>query len=935
MAKKYLKASALGAVAVSLGVTSFTAAVSTPPALAQEIQRDGTIKIITRYRTMNPRSWDFHHWVWKTSFDGLHTTQLMAGDLDKGPVSGGSNKFIAPGWQPPEDTKGEIAESWEVKKDPLRIEFKIRPGVMWMDKPGVMKAREVVASDIVYHFTLMRNQEKYIPTYWDFVREWKEEGKYKATAYLDSYNGNWPYRFGWGYFSPIVPPEWHKLSDEKRADWRNATGAGPYMVTDVKKSSKVTYTRNDNYFDKQMINGVEHQLPLNKSVEYMFIKDEATAIATIRTGKADVMEVIRWQFVDELKKSVPDLVIKGDMSPSFQLLALRNDKKPFNDIRVRRAMNMAINQQEIMDALINGQGQVFNFPMSAGWSSVYTPLEKLSPQAQDLFGYHPDKAKKLLAEAGYPNGFEFEMQYSTADPYHSDMVPMLQAYLEVVGVKLIAKPMEAAAFRSQMRKDTQALGYMRSVADNNPFTALRAYLKTGQTWNFALHSDEKFDNMWDEALAETDQAKQDQMVAEMGRYIVEERVPYVWLPTPFQYRAWWPWVKNYHGEQSVGAIRPGPIYARMWIDEKMKKEMGPLGNPALRPGAGCRDFSTAGARFFFSLDPFPMVPEAALPPLLEVNNLQTHFFGEGGTVKAVDGVSFHVDPGETLAIVGESGSGKSITAMSILRLIPNPPGEIVAGEIKFEGENVLEMDDERIRDLRGNKIAMIFQEPMTSLNPVLTVGRQIAEPIELHRETALEKALGMAKELLDKVRIAESDKRISSYPHQFSGGMRQRVMIAMGMACEPKLIIADEPTTALDVTVQAQLLELLKELTREGHSSLILITHDLGVVARYADRINVMYAGRIVESGTALEIFENPKHPYTIGLMNSIPKLDQDTKEKLIPIKGAPPDLANVPPGCAFCPRCEYAIEKCGIETPRLEAVGDNHWKACWIDVEH
>jgi len=223
---------------------------------------------------------------------------------------------------------------------------------------------------------------------------------------------------------------------------------------------------------------------------------------------------------------------------------------------------------------------------------------------------------------------------------------------------------------------------------------------------------------------------------------------------------------------------------------------------------------------------------------------------------------------------------------------------------------------------------------MTSLNPVLTVGRQIAEPIELHRQTPLAKAINMAKDLLRKVRIAEADKRVNSYPHQFSGGMRQRVMIAMGMACEPKLIIADEPTTALDVTVQAQLLELLKELTREGSSSLILITHDLGVVARYADRINVMYGGKIVESGTALEIFERPKHPYTIGLMESIPKLDQDTKEKLIPIEGSPPNLADVPPGCAFNPRCKFTTDKCKVDTPVLEPVGSNHYKACWIDVE-
>ena len=562
----WLKAIAAGAIAASLAYVE--------PVVAEEPDTDGTVKIITRYRTLNPLTWDFHRWAWKTSFDGLHTTQLMAGDLDRGPVSGGTNKFIAPGWIPPEDTKGEIAESWELKQDPLRIEFKIREGVMWMAKEGVMDAREVVAEDVVYHFNLMQKQERYIPTYWDFVDEWKVEGKYTAVAYLNSYNGNWPYRFGWGYFSPIVPPEWHKLSDEQRADWKNAVGAGPYMVTDVKKSSKVTYQRNANYWDSQTIDGKDYQLPLNQGLEYVFIKDEATAIAAIRTAKADIMEIVRWQFVDELKKSAPDLIVKGDMAPNFQLLALRNDRKPFDDVRVRRAMNMAVNQQEILDALLDGRGEVLNFPMSKGWTSVYTPMDKLSPQAQELFSYDPEKAKKLLAEAGYPNGFKFEMQYTTSNPYHVDLVPMLQAYFQAIGVTLEPKPLEYAAYRSQMRKDTQTAGYLIQVADNNPITALRAYLKGGQTWNSAMHDDAKYNQQWEEMLGETDQEKQNQMIRTLSNYVLEETVPYVWLPTQFTYRAWWPWVKNYHGEMSVGAIRPGPIYARIWIDQELKKKMG-------------------------------------------------------------------------------------------------------------------------------------------------------------------------------------------------------------------------------------------------------------------------------------------------------------------------------------------------------------------------
>jgi oligopeptide transport system ATP-binding protein len=320
-------------------------------------------------------------------------------------------------------------------------------------------------------------------------------------------------------------------------------------------------------------------------------------------------------------------------------------------------------------------------------------------------------------------------------------------------------------------------------------------------------------------------------------------------------------------------------------------------------------------------------------PLLEVRNLTTTFRTERGPLAAVDDVSFDVEAGETLAIVGESGSGKSVTALSILRLIPDPPGRITAGSVTFEGRDLLGLSDVEIRAVRGNRIAMIFQEPMTSLNPSLTIGLQVAEPVVLHRKSAWRDALARAAGLLRKAQISDPESRLAAYPHQFSGGMRQRVMIAMALACEPKLIIADEPTTALDVTVQAQILELLKALTRESGSALILITHDLGVVARHADRVCVMYAGRVVESGPARAIYENPQHPYTIGLMASVPRLDQPVGRKLIPIEGQPPDLAALPPGCAFAPRCRHASPRCHDERPVLEPVGDRHIRACFADI--
>ncbi|MCZ6617931.1 MAG: ABC transporter ATP-binding protein [Gammaproteobacteria bacterium] len=317
--------------------------------------------------------------------------------------------------------------------------------------------------------------------------------------------------------------------------------------------------------------------------------------------------------------------------------------------------------------------------------------------------------------------------------------------------------------------------------------------------------------------------------------------------------------------------------------------------------------------------------------LLEVEDLSVTFRTDQGIVRAVDSVSLHVDEGETLAIVGESGSGKSVTALSILGLIGDADsGRIEHGRISFEGQDLIAQNDAVLRKIRGNRIAMIFQEPMSSLNPVLTIGKQVAEPIRIHRGASWADAYEQAAELLKKVAIPDAAERLNDYPHQFSGGMRQRVMIAMALACQPKLIIADEPTTALDVTVQAQILSLLKELTREANSALILITHDLGVVARYADRVTVMYAGRIAETASARELYSNPQHPYTQGLMESIPGLGSTIGSRLITIDGQPPDLANLPVGCAFSPRCKYSRDVCLQKPPVLETVGEDHHRACY-----
>ncbi len=316
--------------------------------------------------------------------------------------------------------------------------------------------------------------------------------------------------------------------------------------------------------------------------------------------------------------------------------------------------------------------------------------------------------------------------------------------------------------------------------------------------------------------------------------------------------------------------------------------------------------------------------------LLEIEDLRVQFFTSEGIVRAVDGISYNVEAGETVAIVGESGSGKSVSALSILRLIPDPPGRIMGGKIIFAGEDLLQLDDEGIRQVRGRDIAMVFQEPMTSLNPVLSIGRQLTETLEQHLNSKAQESQDRAIELLGLVGISEPERRLRQYPHHLSGGMRQRVMIAMALACGPKLIIADEPTTALDVTIQAQILELMKELTRSMGVALVIITHNLGVVARYADRVNVMYAGRIVESGISADIYHRPRHPYTRGLLNSVPRLDQPRGSRLEPIIGHPPDMTQLGDGCAFQPRCPFAVDRCQHEIPILESVGPGHASACW-----
>lgn len=315
---------------------------------------------------------------------------------------------------------------------------------------------------------------------------------------------------------------------------------------------------------------------------------------------------------------------------------------------------------------------------------------------------------------------------------------------------------------------------------------------------------------------------------------------------------------------------------------------------------------------------------------MEVKHLRTSFFTNEGEVKAVNDLSYYIDKGESVAVVGESACGKSVSALSILRLIPYPPGIIIGGEILFKGRDILKLSEEEMRHIRGNQIAMIFQEPSTSLNPVISVSLQLRETLQLHRGLDKNAAEEEAVKLLKLVGIPDAETRVKDYPYQFSGGMQQRIMIAMGLSCNPDLIIADEPTTSVDVTVQAQLLELIDNLRSQFGTAVLLITHNLGIVARYVDRVNVMYAGKMVETAPTSIIYDNPKHPYTIGLIGSVPRLDLPRKRKLYVIEGLPPHLARLPKGCSFNPRCRYAIERCREEVPPLFDLGHNQFSACF-----
>jgi peptide/nickel transport system substrate-binding protein len=541
-------------------------------AQAEKPQYGGTLNIGMVYLTLSPLSWDPADWTWKYNQDtGLTTETLFSADLSKSVGRGGKHAFVADSWLPTDAIRGELAESWKMSTDkPLRVDINLRKGVMFPDKPGVMKSRELVAEDVVYSYNRLDKSPKKIPTYFDHIDKVEVTGKHSLRFTFKHYFSEWDYRFGWGYYSAIVPKE---VSDAGAGNWKNLNGTGPFMLTDYVQGNAVTFSKNDIYWDKEKIAGQSYKLPFVDKIVYRTIKDEASFLTALRTAKLDVLESVRWSAVPELKRNAPALKWKRWVDTGGTFVAMRVDTKPFDDIRVRQALNMAVNKKEIVSAYYGGNAVLFGYPMHPDYTGYYEPLEQMPVAVQELFAYNPEKAKALLAEAGYPKGFTFKTQVCACSPDHMDLAPLVAAYLARVGVTMEIQPMEYGAFLSAMTTKTNAAGYMMRNGHTNPTTSIRKSFVTKQTWNPSQYSDPEFDKRMNEAYQEPDEDKRKLLIKLMTRDIVE-KAPYIWLPTPVTYTAWWPWVKNYDGELRAGSERPGPIHARMWVDEAMKKKLG-------------------------------------------------------------------------------------------------------------------------------------------------------------------------------------------------------------------------------------------------------------------------------------------------------------------------------------------------------------------------
>jgi len=433
-----------------------------------------------------------------------------------------------------------------------------------------LEAVRNVGTNVVESIIRSRQAKGKYGSFPDYLDKVEATDKHTVVFTFKNYNAEWDYRFGWGYYSGIMPKE---VADAGAGNWKNVNGSGPFLLSEVVQGNSNTYLKNPNYWGKDQLNGGDYKLPFLDKIVFRTIKDEATYVTALRTAKIDMLENIRWQNVEQLKKSAPALKWSKWLSMSGTFLALRVDSKPFDDIRVRRALNMAVNKKEIVAAYYNGNAELFAYPQHPDYKGYFEPLEAMPASVQELFEYNPGKAKQLLSEVGYPNGFSFKVQVCSCNPDHMDLLPLIAAYFEQVGVKIEIQPMEYGAFLSAMTSKTNAPGYFMSNGHTNPTTTIRKSFVKGQVWNPSQYDDPAYEKKMNAAYLERDEAKRQAMLKEMTREILD-KAPYVWLPTPHIFTAWWPWVKNYNGELRAGAVRPGPIYARIWIDQELKKKLG-------------------------------------------------------------------------------------------------------------------------------------------------------------------------------------------------------------------------------------------------------------------------------------------------------------------------------------------------------------------------
>jgi len=570
--KKIKKMAHFIALTLLMAVSGFSVCWGTGPMTPQY---GGTLTYLDMAPGVNALSWDNADWVWKHGYDtGFYAEHLIMGDLKKGPRGTKEYDFTASAWIPPRVQRGELLESWEAKKNPLQIIFHLRKGVFWQNKPGVMNTREFTAEDVVYNINRLKNSPRAIPFMMDFIGKAEARDKYTVIVQLKEWSADWHFPLGWGYYDAMQAPEQEKAPGGPKK-WENATGTGPYMLTEYKEGHSQTYTRNPNYWDSEVIAGKKYKLPFTDRIVMLIMKDEATRLASLMTGKIDLMMNINWKHVKGMKEKNPHLLWSRYINPNNFSMAMRMDKKPFNDLRVRQALNMAINRMEIIKTFMGGEAEIHTYPFPPTFKEVYTPLEKLPPSARELFSYNPEKAKKLLAEAGYPNGFTFKAQLPAGNQAMQDMASLVKAYLSRIGVTMELEPLDYPSYLSSMTKKTHSEGYFFVIDHGGPFSAIRRNFVTGQPWNPHMMSDPYVDKTWHETATNHNLTEKQglEVIKKLAVYVLEQ-APAIVLPTAYDYAAWWPWVRNYYGELRVGGHRAGPILARVWIDQELKKKMG-------------------------------------------------------------------------------------------------------------------------------------------------------------------------------------------------------------------------------------------------------------------------------------------------------------------------------------------------------------------------